>query len=79
MNTLSIMYPTVLDVGCFSHTLDLVGSHFKTPSLEMFHEAPAEYIVCSSTAASQRYFGMRRQDKLLCTIPQQGGGAGGSV
>ena len=36
MSTLIIMYSTVLDFGYFSHTLEIVGSHFKTPSLDMF-------------------------------------------
>lgn len=34
--TLSVVYPMLLDVGCFSHTLDLVGSKFCTPNLMEF-------------------------------------------
>ena len=26
MRTLSIMYPDVMDIGCYSHTLDLAGT-----------------------------------------------------
>ena len=36
MKTLKIVYPSVLDVGCFSHTLDLVGNYFKLPNLTEF-------------------------------------------
>jgi hypothetical protein len=36
MRTLSIMYPTVMDIGCFSHTLDLVGTKFNFPTLDKF-------------------------------------------
>ena len=36
MQVVSIVYPNVLDVGCFSHTLDLVGEKFKTPVLSTF-------------------------------------------
>ena len=36
MRTLSIVYPNVLDVGCFSQTLDHVGQNFKTPILDKF-------------------------------------------
>ena len=36
MRTVSIMYPAVLDIGCFSHTLDLVGTKFELPTLEKF-------------------------------------------
>ena len=36
MRTLSIVYPKVADIGCFSHTIDNVGGHFKTPVLTDF-------------------------------------------
>ena len=36
MRTLKVVYPEVLDVGCFSHALDLVGKKFKTPNLDDF-------------------------------------------
>ena len=31
MRTLAVVYSKLLDVGCFSHTIDRVGQHFKTP------------------------------------------------
>ena len=34
--TLKVMYPALIDVGCFSHTLDLVGSKFCAPNLVEF-------------------------------------------
>ena len=36
MRTLSVIYPNVVDIGCFSHTIDHVGSKFKTPVLVDF-------------------------------------------
>ena len=33
LKTLKIVYPTLLDVGCMAHTLNLVGEHFKLPNL----------------------------------------------
>lgn len=36
MRTLKVVYPSVIDVGCFSHTLDLVGEKFCTPHLSEF-------------------------------------------
>ena len=36
LRTLKILYPHLLDIGCFSHTLDLVGDHFKLPQLTEF-------------------------------------------
>lgn len=35
-DTLKIVYPQVLDVGCFSHTLDHVGEHICSPVLDEF-------------------------------------------
>lgn len=36
MQTLKILYPSLIDIGCFSHTLDLVGEKFCTPILDQF-------------------------------------------
>ena len=36
MNTVSIVYPNILDVGCMSHTIDHVGDKFLTPLLDEF-------------------------------------------
>ena len=36
MQTVRVIYPSLIDIGCFSHTLDLVGQHFKTPVLTDF-------------------------------------------
>lgn len=36
VRTLKVVYPTILDIGCFSHTLDLVGGKFSTPHLSDF-------------------------------------------
>ena len=36
LRTLKIVYPQLVDVGCFSHTLDLVGETFSTPHLSSF-------------------------------------------
>ena len=36
MCTLMIVNPKVVDIGCFSHTIDHVGGYFKTPALTDF-------------------------------------------
>ena len=36
MRTLKVLFPYVLDVGCYSHTLDHIGEHFDVPNLEDF-------------------------------------------
>ena len=36
MQTLKVVYPSLFDIGCFSHTLDRVGEKFNTPALTEF-------------------------------------------
>ena len=36
MRIVKVIYPKLMDIGCFSHTLDLVGEHFHMPSLSEF-------------------------------------------
>ena len=36
MRTVKVIYQNLLDVGCFSHTLDRVGEYMKTPILDEF-------------------------------------------
>lgn len=36
IRTLKIVYPTLLSIGCFSHTIDRVGEHFLIPNLSEF-------------------------------------------
>ena len=39
MRTVKVIYQNLLDVGCFSHTLDRVGEYMKTPILDKFFKA----------------------------------------
>ena len=39
MRTISVLYNTIMDIGCFSHTLDHVGERMKTPILDDFTKA----------------------------------------
>ena len=36
MCTIKVLFPNILDVGCYSHTLDHVSEHFNVPHLEEF-------------------------------------------
>ena len=36
MRTIKVLFPNLLDVGCYLHTLDHVGEHFNVPNLEEF-------------------------------------------
>lgn len=39
METLKVVYSSLLDIGCFSHTLDHVGERLRTPQLDSFFKA----------------------------------------
>ena len=63
MRVVSIVYPNVLDVGCFSHTLDIVGEKFKTPVLSLF-------VQCGSffhTALKQKAFWKEQTGKAMAS------------
>ena len=36
MRTIQIVYPNMIIIGCYSHTIDLVGEKFRTPNLDGF-------------------------------------------
>ena len=36
MRTVKVLYPNILDIACFSHTIDNAGCHFHTPVLDEF-------------------------------------------
>ena len=36
MRTVSVLYNSMIDIGCFSHTLDIVGEHMNIPILNKF-------------------------------------------
>jgi hypothetical protein len=36
IRTLKVVYPAIIDIACFSHTLDLLGSKFVVPHLHDF-------------------------------------------
>ena len=36
LRTIKVVYSSIVDIGCFSHTLDLVGSKFVTPCFSSF-------------------------------------------
>ena len=36
MRTIKVVFPDMIDVGCHSHTIDLVGEKFRTPNLDNF-------------------------------------------
>ena len=37
MQTIKVVYPDTIDVGCYSHTIDFVGDKFHTPNHYFIH------------------------------------------
>ena len=65
-------YPMLVDVGCFSHTLDLVGEKFSIPHLSAF---TVWWVSLFLTAQSPSCFGWREQEDQLKDTLQRDGGA----
>jgi hypothetical protein len=64
MNTIKVIYPNMLDVGCFSHALDHVGDKFQTPVLESFISS---WIMLFPIAQNLNVYGRNRQEKSIVT------------
>ena len=60
IRTLKVLYLALIDVGCFSHTLDLVGSKFVVPHLNdfmtawvsLFSHSPKAHLIMEGTNRS---------------------------
>ena len=69
MSIVSIMYPNILDVGCFSHTLDLVGRKFTLQHVDKFmkhwevifkHSYKSKLLWCEQTGISIKSYSPTR-------------------
>ena len=74
MRTVKVVYSSLLDIGCFSHTLDHVGERVNTPQLDMFFKAWIS-LFAHSPKARPGFSGEQKLGLLHRLIPQQGGGA----
>ena len=68
------MYPRVLDIGCISHTLDLVGSKCKCPSLHIFFTLWISFFHIFLKVGP---YGKKKQVERCHLIPKLGGGVDG--
>ena len=48
LRTIKVIFPNILDIGCFSHTLDHVGAKFNTPFSHQIYEA-LDLAICTLT------------------------------
>ncbi len=74
MATLKVVYLTILDVGCFSHTIDNMGRHFNTPTLRDFLTA---WLNFSLAVLKHALHGGHGQVEPWEATVEQGGGRNG--
>ncbi len=69
MRTVKVLYPNILDVGCFSHTIDNAGRHFNTLIVDEFirnwlslfsHSPKARLLWKARTGRSMRTYSSTR-------------------
>ena len=64
MRTINEVYLNVLDVSCFSHTLDLVGKYFKLPNLTKFLN---NWLLLFSHSAKCKFLWQEQTGKTMAT------------
>ena len=75
LTTLKVVYPVLVDIGCYSHTLNHVGERFSTPILCEFISA---WILLFSPAQRLNSSGVRKLGNLWAAIVPPGGGVSGN-
>ena len=76
MRTSKVIYSNVLDVGCFSHTLDLVGNYFKLPNLMEFLNS---WFCYSHTVLNVNFYSKSKLGEPWLHTATQGGGINGNL
>ena len=70
---LKVVYPNLLSIGCFSHTIDCVGQYFNTPNLSDFI---TNWISLFSHSPKSRFLWLEQTGKLSCpSVGYEGDGA----
>ena len=65
VRTLKVVYPNLLSIGCFSHTIDCVGEHFNTPNLSDFITS---WISLFSHSPKTRFLWLEQTGKSMATF-----------
>ena len=65
MGVLEVVYPDILNVCCFSHTLDLIGRMFSTPILDGFS---SHWISLFSHSAKTKFLSKEQTDKAMASL-----------
>ena len=64
IRTLKVVYPNLLSIGCFSHTIDRVGEHFNVPNLSEFITS---WISLFSHSPKTRFLWLEQTGKSMAT------------
>ena len=72
MRIMKVVYPNMVDIGCISHTLDIVGNKFKTPNLHHFFHS-LEFSIFSQFQSKRN----NKQAEQRHRVRQLGGGVDG--
>ena len=73
VRTLKVLYPDILDIGCFSHTIDHVGDNFDTPVL---YEFGTTWVSLFSHSPKARLLWRAHTGQCGLTAKHDGGAAG---
>ena len=74
MRIVQVVYPTIIDIGCISHTIDIVGDKFQVPKLHLFFTL---WISLFSHSPKLKHFGRKEQAELChLTVTRVGGAVG---
>jgi len=65
VHTLKVVYPNLLSVGCFSHTIDGVGEHFNIPNVSEFITT---WISLFSHSPKTRFLWLEQTGRLMATF-----------
>jgi len=74
MQTMKVVYPNLINIGCYSHMIDQVGNCFNTTTLDEFMMLG---LVCFHIASKQEHCEENKLTIACSPIQQQNGGANG--
>ena len=74
MRSIKVVFPDMIDVGCYSHTIDLVGDKFRAPNIEIsfVYGYPSLHIVLGLGYGGR----VEQERQCLLTVPLAGGASG---
>ena len=69
MRTIKVVFPDMIDIGCYSHTIDFVGDKFRTPKLDTFIRL---WVTLFAHSPRARLWWKNRTGKAMTSVEQVG-------